>query len=300
MKKVPFLYFIYAVFAVALFLWIIFGLSSLFARLASSSLATTLFVLAVAAILSATALILAISAASPLVNDFLVTLRRLLRMDNLSNPLLMKLSLTAPGTYHHSINVSNLAQKAAKTIGADSLLVRVAAYYHDIGKLDNPEFFIENQSEEDKNAINLSPQKSAKTIISHVEKGLKFASTNNLSEDICDLISQHHGTTLVNYFFEIARANDSKTQREDYRYPGPKPSSKESGILMLADSVEAAIRSIKDVTSEDIEKVVNQVIAEKTEQEQLVNSGLSDKDLQKIRVSLIETLGVMYHRRIVK
>lgn len=300
MKKVPFLYFIYAVLVVAIFLWIIFGISSLLIKLISGSLVMTLISTAVAAILSATAIILAISAASPLVNDFLVTLRRLLRMDNLSNPLLMRLSLNAPGTYHHSINVSNLAQKAAKSIGADSLLVRVAAYYHDIGKLDNPEFFLENQSEADKDAIKLSPLKSAQTIISHVEKGLKLAASNNLTEDICDLISQHHGTTLVNYFFEIARAGDNKTLREDYRYPGPKPSSKESGILMIADSVEAAIRSIKDATNEDIERIVNHVTTEKFEQEQLVNSGLNEKELQKIRTSLIETLGVMYHRRIIK
>ena len=297
-KKFPVIYFVYAVFAIGFFLWLIFGLTLLIASLITSTTLGLIFLILIPAIISAIAILLAFSAASPLINDFMVSFRRLFRIDNLSNPLLLKLSLNAPGTYHHSINVSNIAQKAAKAVGADSLLVRVAAYYHDIGKLDNPEFFLENQP--DNQSPTQEPQKAAKIIISHVTDGVKMAKANHLTDEICDLISEHHGTTLVNYFFDVAQKTDGKTLREDYRYPGPKPSSKESGILMLADSAEAAIRSIKNISKETITEYVQKVIHEKIESGQLENCGLSDKDLNKIKISLIDTLNVIYHRRIVR
>jgi putative nucleotidyltransferase with HDIG domain len=294
------LYFFYAILFVAVFLWLIFSLTPIIVHYLDLPDRNYFLVNTIPAVIAGVCIMLGLSTATPLLNDFSVTLRRLLRFDNLSNPVLLKLSLLAPGTYHHSINVSNLAQRAAKAIGADSLLVRVAAYYHDIGKLEHPEFFIENQTETEKNQDQNSPKQAAKTIISHVENGLKMAKNFHLSEEICDLISQHHGTTLVNYFFQQSKEADSKTQREDFRYPGPKPATKEAGILMISDCVEAAVRSIPDVSQVDLTDIVNKIILEKVEELQLDNSGLTEKDLKKIRESLIETLGVIYHRRTVK
>lgn len=299
-KSRPVLYFLYATLIVAFFLWLIFDLSILLVHILNLSDRSLIYLNIIPAILGAVGILLAILSTTPLLNDSLVTLRRLLRYDNLSNPVLLKLSLLAPGTYHHSINVSNLGQRAAKIIGADSLLVRVAAYYHDIGKTESPEVFIENQSEEEKQNSDLPPKQAVKAIIGHVSKGIQIAKKNNLSEDISDLISQHHGTTLVSYYFDIAKNVDKKSQREDFRYPGPKPSSKEAGILMLSDCVEAASRSIKDISTKDIVDTVNQIILAKVEEGQLDNTGLSEKELKLIRQSLIETLGVIYHRRAVK
>jgi len=299
-KKNSSFYFLYVIIIITLFLWLIFSATEIIEKNLNLSTSVSIVANFIPAIFSAVAIILAFSIATPLVNEFLVTLRRLLRLDNLSNPLLLKLSLSAPGTYHHSINVSNLGQKAAKAIGADSLLIRVAAYYHDIGKLENPEFYIENQTEEDRKTIVKTPKQSAKIIISHVQKGLKTARANNLTDDICDLIAEHHGTMLVGYFFEIAKNEDGATLRDDFRYPGPKPSSKEAGILMIADSAEAGVRSLSEIKNGDIEKTVIQVITERINEGQLENSGLSEKEIKKIELSIIDTLKVVYHRRIIK
>jgi len=298
-KSRPVVYFLYATIIVAFFLWLIFNISILLVHFLALSNISFIYLNFIPALIGAIAIILGLSTATPLLKDSMVTLRRLLRFDNLSNPLLLKLSLLAPGTYHHSINVSNLGQSAAKAVGADSLLVRVAAYYHDIGKLDNPEFYIENQSESEKNQGYSSAKQAAKIIVGHVKNGILLAKKNNLSEEICDLVAQHHGTTLVNYFFELAKSQDSKSLREDFRYPGPKPATKEAGILMISDCVEAAVRSVKDVPLANLADIVNNIILEKVEEQQLDNSGLSEKELKKIRESLIETLGVIYHRRAV-
>lgn len=296
-KNRTFVYFLYASAIVSLFLWLIFNLAFVLANFLNLSKLSIFYINIVPAVIGALCILLAISASTPILNDFLVTMRRLLRFDNLSNPVLLKLSLLAPGTYHHSINVSNLAQAAAKSVSCDSLLVRVAAYYHDIGKLEYPESFIENQTDDERIQPIIDPKKAAQRIIAHVQDGLKIARHNNLSEEICDLINEHHGTTLVNYFFDLAKSDNLKSQREDFRYPGPKPSSKESGILMLADCVEAAARSIKNINSQDITNIVNRIIVEKVEDSQLDNSGLSEIDLKKIKNSLIKTLEVIYHRR---
>lgn len=299
LRKRPSIYFFYVVIGVALFLWLIFALTTLINHSLGLGDRSLMVLSVFPSLIGSFIIIFALSAATPLISDFLVTLRRLLRFDNLSNPILLKLSLNAPGTYHHSINVSNLAHKAAKAIGSDSLLVRVAAYYHDIGKLENPEFFIENQTENGAPTTNLSPQKSASIIISHVEKGLKLAKQNNVTDDICDLIAQHHGTTLVNYFYESASKDDHKTLREDFRYPGPKPHSKEAGILMIADCSEAAIRSLRTIHKSDIETTVTKIILDKIDQNQLDSSGLTERELKIIKTSMIDTLNVIYHRRII-
>lgn len=292
------IYLIASVSLVALFFWLLNIITFYFIHLHPANFAPTFLFFLIPSFISSISIVLFLSAVNPMVSDFLVTLRRFLRLDNLANPLLLKMTLIAPGTYHHSINVANLAQKAAKSIGADSLLVRVAAYYHDIGKMDNPEFFVENQGGKENIASDVSPIKAAKIIISHVREGVKLAKSNHLTDEICDLISEHHGTTMVNYFFEVAKNHDGSSLREDYRYDGPIPSSKESAILMLSDSVEAAIRSFSKIDSDTIEKTTKEVINNKVTEQQLINSGLEENEINKIVISLIDTLKVIYHRRI--
>lgn len=236
---------------------------------------------------------------APVLKDFLITYRRLLRLENLSHPILMRLSLEAPGTYHHSLAVANLAHKAAKAIGADTLLARVGAYYHDIGKLENPQYFIENQ----KNGENIheeinDPQKSSKIIIGHVDYGLKLASEYKIPKEITAFIPEHQGTTLISYFYNKAKEKDKKTKKSDYRYLGPKPLSRETAILMLADAIEAKIRLLDKVTLDKITQIVDETIEERVEDRQLELSGLTEPMIVKIRQSFIDTLSVMFHQRI--
>lgn len=241
-----------------------------------------------------------ISAFNPVLAEAMATLRRMLRIENLSNPLLMKLSAEAPGTYHHSLNVSALAQKAAKAIGADSLIVRTAAYYHDIGKLENPTIYVENQSgieiptAEDAETI----RKNAEAIISHVQSGIKIARTYNLPEEIVDMIAEHHGTTKALYFYGKAKEKGLKIKKTDFKYPGPIPQSKESAIIMLSDCVEATTRSMSNLNSEQINDVVDRTIEERKIENQFKNSNLSEKELETIAKVLKENLRSIYHQRI--
>lgn len=243
-----------------------------------------------------------LSVFSPTFSDAITTLRRLLRFESLSHPLLLRLSYEAPGTYHHSINVSILAQKAAKSIGADSLLVRVGAYYHDIGKLENPIQFIENQSgaeipqTEDAESI----RKSAKSIICHVKKGIEIAQKNFLPENIINLIAEHHGTTKVLYFYEKAKEKGLKIKKTDFKYDGPAPQSKEAGILMLADSCEAAARAVTDLTRERISEIVEGAILDKINDGQMKSTGLAESELATVKNSLFETLCSIYHQRMIE
>lgn len=241
-----------------------------------------------------------ISIFSPTLKEAMITLRRMLRTESLSNPLLLKLSSEAPGTYHHSLNVSNLAQKAAKSIKADSLLVRTAAYYHDLGKLENPTLYVENQSvieipsSEDAESI----RKHANAIISHVEKGVILAREANLPGEIIDLIKEHHGTTRALYFYGIAKEKGLKIKKTDFRYSGPIPQSKESAILMLADCVEAAARATPHLTHEKIKKIVDKTFEERLEDNQFKNSNLTEIEMARVRSSLEDTLRSVYHQRI--
>lgn len=237
---------------------------------------------------------------NPVLSDAMLTLRRLLRIESLSNPLLLQLSTKASGTYHHSMNVSVLAQKAARAIGANSLLVRTAAYYHDIGKLENPSLFIENQKgaqiPTDENADVI--RKNSKEIIAHVENGVKIAKKYNLPENVIDAIIEHHGTTRALYFYGKAKEKGLKIKRTDFKYSGPVPQSKESAILMLADCVEATTRSMPNLTDEKISQIVNDTIKERADENQFKNSNLSEKDLLAISKSLKENLLSIYHQRI--
>jgi len=241
-------------------------------------------------------------ALSPGFFNALTVLKKITRFENLSHPLLLRLAYEAPGTFHHSINVSILGQKAAKSIGADSLLVRVAAYYHDIGKLDSPHTFIENQSgedipcEEDEDYI----RRTAKKIISHIECGQKLAAEYHLPSEITDLISEHHGTTKVLYFFEKAKERGLKIKRTDFHYQGPVPQSKEAAILMLADSIEAATRAIPNLTFSEMEKIITDAFRDKILEKQLINSSIKENEMALIKRAFLETLGAIYHQRVVK
>lgn len=237
----------------------------------------------------------------PILKENANIFRRTLRFENFTNPLIMRLSYEAPGTFHHSINVSILAQKAAKSIGANSLLVRIAAYYHDIGKLENPTLYIENQSGEEipKTLDSKDIKNKAKKIISHVKAGIKIAVENHIPEEIIDLISQHHGTTQVLFFYEQAKERGLKVKKTDFCYDGPIPQTKEAAILMCADSIEAAARAIPNLTIEKIESIVSSTIEDKFIAKQLKNSELSQSDIQKVKSSFISTLSHIYHQRII-
>lgn len=268
--------------------------------LTSPSLSLRFLILLITALIAAAIITIGVSAFDPVLAEAVFVSRRMQRFESLSNPLLLKLSTHAPGTYHHSLNVSTLAQKAAREIGADTLLVRTAAYYHDIGKLSNPTKFIENQStiEIPTDYDDDSIRNQAKEIISHVEKGIEIARENHLPDELVDLIAEHHGTTRAVYFYEKAKENRLKIKRTDFRYAGPKPLSKEAAILMLADSVEATVRAIPNLTAEAIRQIINEAIAERQADNQLKNSHLTPLDLTKIAASFESTLLSIYHQRI--
>lgn len=230
----------------------------------------------------------------------ITTSARLLELANPNQPLLKRLLLEAPGTYHHSILVGNLGEAAADLIGADSLLVRVGAYYHDLGKLKRPYFFIENQLGGENPHDKLSPSLSTLIITSHLKDGVEIAKENNLPAVVIDLIAQHHGTSLVSYFYHQALENDDSQQIDEaeYRYLGPKPQTKEAAIIMLADSVEAAVRSIPAPSSGKIEGLVRKILKERLTDGQLEESPLTFKDLDLIAVAFTRILNGIFHKRI--
>lgn len=219
-----------------------------------------------------------------------------------THPLLKQLLLNAPGTYHHSLMVSNLAEQAAERIGADATMVRVMAYYHDIGKMQRPYFFVENQPEGVNVHEKLDPKVSAQIIISHVTDGLELAKKYRLPRAIQDGILQHHGTSLVKFFYyqAVKAANEKNTSinENDFHYPGPRPQDKENGILMLADVTESVVRALKPGSVEEIDDIVQKMIAEKLETGQLNNCDLTIADLHKIRKAFVDMLQGVHHPRI--
>lgn len=230
-----------------------------------------------------------------------VTTLKLLELSNPNNPLLKKLLMEAPGTYHHSMLVANLSEMAAEEVGANSVITRIGSYYHDVGKTERPYFFGENQMGGDNPHNNITPSLSTMIIKSHVKDGLELAKKHNLPKVIQDIISEHHGKTLVKYFYytmkNIAEDPD-EIKEEDYMYEGPIPSTKEAGIVMLADSVEAAVRSIKEPDKDKINEMVNNIINDKLSSGQLNNCNLTLKDIEKIRVCFLNTLNGIYHQRV--
>lgn len=244
---------------------------------------------------------LAAVASAPLGYLFgVTTLIQLLELAHPSQPLFRRLLLEAPGTYHHSVLVANLAERGAEAIGEDTLLARVAAYYHDIGKVLHPYFFIENQTGTANIHDSMKPEASAQAIITHVTDGIALAKKHRLPKEIVEVIQQHHGTSLATYFYnkalQIAGDNPNVPQGP-YRYPGPKPQSRLAALIMLADGTEALARSDPDHSPEHIETLVRQVLDERLI-DQLEESGLTFRDLSSIRQAFIETLQGIYHPRL--
>jgi len=222
----------------------------------------------------------------------------LVELADFNHPLLQELRSKAPGTFHHSVNMSILSEGAAKAIGANTILTKVGALYHDIGKIVEPNYFIENLREEKSEHEDLDPEQSAQIILNHVEEGIDLARKYHLPEEVIDFIPMHHGTTHVQYFLNIAKQLGKKIDEDKFRYPGPKPQSKETGIVMLADAVESMSRNL-DVVNEDIlNQMIDEVIHKRFFEGQLDESNLTLKDLNLIKQSFIETLLGIYHQRI--
>ncbi|MFK5983222.1 MAG: HDIG domain-containing protein [Flavobacteriaceae bacterium] len=222
----------------------------------------------------------------------------LLELSDTNSKLLKELSNKAPGTFHHSLNVANLAEAAANEIGANAMLVRVGALYHDIGKMVNPTYFTENQVSSINSHDDLDPKESAQIIIGHVIKGIEIAKKNKLPDRIIDFIRTHHGTSLVYYFYSKENDNVGEANKEDFSYPGPTPFSKETAILMMADSVEAASKSLKEPTSSKLDSFVEKIIDGQMDQGQFLNANITFKEIQKIKKVLKKKLNNMYHLRI--
>jgi cyclic-di-AMP phosphodiesterase PgpH len=215
-----------------------------------------------------------------------------------NHPLLRQLLLRTPGTYHHSLLVGNLAERAAEVIGADPLVARVGAYYHDIGKMRNPTAFIENQAPGQNPHDELDPLVSAGIVAAHVKDGLALADRYRLPSRIREMIPGHHGTSVVRYFFQIAQQRGQTPDERSFRYPGPRPESKEAGIVMLADGTEASVRSLSEKNPETIRAMVDRIIDERVADGQLDECDLTFRDVERIKEAFCELLLGVYHERI--
>ncbi|MFA5087430.1 MAG: HDIG domain-containing metalloprotein [Candidatus Omnitrophota bacterium] len=225
----------------------------------------------------------------------------LLELSDFNHPLLKRMVLEAPGTYHHSLIVSNLSEAAADAIGANSLLTRVGAYYHDIGKMEKPEYFTENQLIDSNKHDNIEPSMSRLVILNHVKEGVELAKKYKLNPIIADFITQHHGTSLIFYFYQKALESATDTDsvaEENFRYPGPKPQTKETAIVMLADSVEGATRSLDEPNPKKIEEVVRKIINNKFIDGQLDECNLTLKEIDRMSTTFTRVLSAMYHSRV--
>jgi hypothetical protein len=233
---------------------------------------------------------------------FLVTTEiRLSELGNLNLPLIRELILKAPGTYSHSVAVGTLAEAAAKAVGLNPLFVRVACLYHDIGKSLRPEYFVENQAGGNPHD-QISPEESARIVKEHVSEGIRIARAANLPPAIVDIIPQHHGTKSLTLFFEKAKkmagSQSVKVRPEDFRYPGPKPQSKEAAIIMLADAVEAAARTLEDHSQERLLELTQRIVSSTAEDGQFSECEITLADLERITFSFVQTLSSFYHSRI--
>ena len=223
----------------------------------------------------------------------------LLELSDTNSKLLKELSNVAPGTFHHSLNVANLAEAAANEIGANSLLIRVGALYHDIGKMKNPIYFVENQTTSVSPHDELSPTESAEVIIGHRLEGIEIAKRGNLPDRIIDFIRTHHGTSTVYYFYAKQKEEeDGEVAIDDFRYPGPIPFSKETAILMMCDAVEAASKSLKEPNTQLIDDFVEKIINKQIEEDQFINANITFKEIQSIKKILKAKLNNIYHLRI--
>ena len=232
----------------------------------------------------------------------ITTVLTLMEMSDFNRPALKRISELAPGTFHHSIQVSNLAESVAETIGANSLLVRVMALYHDLGKTMRPEYFTENQKQGVNPHNNLDPHQSVKIITGHVSQGALLAKEYKIPELVASGILEHHGTTLIQYFLhkakELSKETGKEIKEEDFRYKGPKPQSMETAILMLADVIEATSRSMTDTSSEALESMIHKTILDKFMDGQFNESNLSVKELSKLEEAFLHSLDGTYHTRV--
>jgi putative nucleotidyltransferase with HDIG domain len=224
----------------------------------------------------------------------------LLELSDMNHPLLRRLAIEAPGTYHHSIIVGSLSEKAAEAIGANALLARVGSYYHDIGKMEISEYFVENQSGIRSKHEKLTPNMSALIIESHVKKGVELAEQFDLPDKISQFVEEHHGTTLMTYFYNKAKEENGDTEfnEDNFRYPGPRPNSRETAIVMLADSVEAASRTLDEPKPSRIQNLIKRIINDKFQSGQLSHSELTMHDLSLIEESFASMLIGVFHARI--
>ncbi|MDO8493994.1 MAG: HDIG domain-containing protein, partial [Deltaproteobacteria bacterium] len=241
--------------------------------------------------------------ATPIIEYFFnyATDIKLMELANLNHPLLKELIVRAPGTYHHSHLVGVLAEAAAESIGANSLLARVGAYYHDIGKMKKPDYYIENNPASVARYETMAPNMSALIVSSHVKEGIALAEEHRLPQKIIDMIPQHHGTKRIGMFFERAKekaAPGEKIEEKDFCYPGPKPQSQEAGILMLADGVEAAVRGMKEKSPTKIQKMVESIIDKSFAEAQLDECELTLRDLHEIGKAFTRIATALYHQRI--
>ncbi|MFC1517331.1 HD family phosphohydrolase [Candidatus Margulisiibacteriota bacterium] len=230
----------------------------------------------------------------------IITPMRLGEFANPNQPLLKRLLVEAPGTYHHSLVVANMAEAAAEVIGANSLLARVGGYYHDVGKIKRPYFFVENQIGAENPHDKIQPRLSALIILSHPRDGVELAVKYKLPSMIIDIIAQHHGTSMVSFFYRqfLAKAGEEKINENEFRYEGPTPKSKEAAVVMMADSVEAAVRSLERPTPHKIEALIRKIFKERLDDGQLDDCRLTLKDLDKMREAFLYVLGGRLHSRV--
>ncbi|MGI2326547.1 HD family phosphohydrolase [Planococcus sp. YIM B11945] len=223
---------------------------------------------------------------------------RLIELSNPNHPLLKKILTETPGTYHHSVMVANLADASCEAIGANGLLARVGCYYHDIGKTKQPQFFIENQVNIRNPHDSLPPETSRDIILAHGKQGADLLKKHKMPKEIIDIAAQHHGTSLLKYFFHKAKEADPNVDEEAFRYTGPKPQTKEIAIIAIADSIEAAVRSMKEPSSEKIKKLVDAIVEDKLKDGQFDECDLTMKELKKVKSVMCETLNGFFHSRI--
>jgi putative nucleotidyltransferase with HDIG domain len=224
----------------------------------------------------------------------------LLELSDFNSPLLRNLARNAPGTFNHSMTIGAMVENAAEVIGANQILARIGAYYHDIGKLANPEGYVENQMDNNNLHESLDPLESAKLIIGHVTKGIELAKKNGIPQEVIDFIPMHHGTLVVTYFYEKAKEKDGEDQvvKDDYRYPGPKPNTKETALLMLADACESAVRAMEEPDLKKVTNMVSNLIQQRIDDGQLNEAPITLGDIDKIRDTFINILVGQHHKRI--
>jgi len=224
---------------------------------------------------------------------------RLLELSDFNQPLLKRMKFETPGSFHHALMVASLSEAAAEVVGAHPLLCRVGAYYHDVGKIVTPEYFIENQSDASSKHDDLKSQMSSFVVISHVKEGVRLAKEYGLDKIVIDIIQQHHGTSLVHYFYMKAIENgQTEPEKSVYRYPGPRPKTKESAIVMLADSVEAASRTLEEPSYTHLQEMVYKIINNKFIDDQLTEVELTLADLHKIAEKFVNILAGIFHSRV--